>query len=127
MEQKICLDTDICIEILNKNPDYEKLFDKFFSADVFISSITVFELFLREANLLDVKRFVEYFTILDFDGSCAINGSEISKDLKKKGKIIDFRDIFIATICIVNGCDFLTLNKKHFENINGLKLLKYEI
>ncbi len=124
MEQKICLDTDICIEVLKENPLYKELFDKFPSSDIFISSMTLFELFLRDFNLVDVEKFARYFTILVFDDSCAIKGSEIARDLKKKGKIIDFRDIFIAATCVVNNCAFLTLNRKHFENINELKLLK---
>ena len=124
MEQKICLDTDICIEILKENLSYEGLFDKFSSSDVFITSITLFELSLRDFNLADVEKFARYFTTLVFDDNCAIKGSEIAKDLKKKGKIIDFRDVFIAAICIVNDRSLLTLNRKHFENIDELKLLK---
>src|SRR3989338_6281348 len=124
MEQKICLDTDVCIEIINKNPLYAEIFDKFYSSDVFISSITLFELFLREFNLKDIEKFISYFTILSFDDSCAIKGSEITKKLKKKGKIIDFRDIFIAASCIINNCSFLTMNKKHFDNIDELNLIK---
>ena len=124
MEQKICLDSDICIEILKKNPFYERMFDKFHYSDVFISSITVFELFLRNFNLFDVKRFIEYFKVLPFDDSCAIKGSEIMKDLKGRGKVVDFRDVFIASTCIVNDCSFLTLNTKHFENMKGLRLIE---
>ncbi len=123
MEQKICLDTDICIEIIKKNPAYDFIFDKFSASDVFISSVTLFELFLRELHLDDIERFVGYFMVLSFDESCAIKGSEIARNLRKEGKTIDFRDIFIAAACLVNNCSLLTLNKKHFERIKGLELI----
>ena len=123
MEQKICLDTDICIEIVKKNPSYEFIFDKFSSSEIFISSVTLFELFLREFRLDDMEKFVGYFAVLSFDENCATRGSEITRDLRKKGEIIDFRDIFIAATCLVNNCNLLTLNKKHFERIKELRLL----
>ena len=49
--------------------------------------------------------------------------SEISRDLKRKGISIDFRDLFIASICIVNNCNLATFNKKHFEHTKDLELV----
>ncbi len=126
VEQKICLDTDICIEIIKKNPAYEFMFDKFSSSDIFISSVTLFELFLREFRLDDMEKFVGYFTVLSFDEICATKGSEIARNLGKEGNIIDFRDIFIASSCIVNNCKLLTINRSHFERINDLRLVDIE-
>lgn len=57
---------------------------------------------------------------LDTDASI-----EIFKDLKKRGKLIPMRDLFIASSSIVNNCALATLNKKHFENIKGLELLNF--
>lgn len=37
--------------------------------------------------------------------------------------MIEFRDIFIAATCIVNGLPIVTLNKKHFKRIAGLKII----
>src|SRR3989344_7047333 len=115
MDQKICLDTSICIEIIKGNQSFKSIFDKLGSYDVFITSIAVFELFLRETNIKSVEEFVDNFYILNLDNLSAIKGSNIFKQLKKQGKIIDIRDIFVAAICIINGCSLLTLNKKHFE------------
>jgi len=123
MEQKICLDTDLCIEIVKENRSVETIFEKYPSAATFISSITLFELNLRETNIEEIKLFVHYFQILPFTDLCAIKASIVSKDLNRKGLALDFRDIFIAVTCIVNNCSLLTLNKKHFENIEELKLI----
>lgn len=126
MDRKVCLDTDICIEIVKENYSIEYLFDKFAECDIFISSITVFELYLREHNLLELEEFVSNFQILSFDRLCALKGSEVLKVLRNKGEIIDFRDVFIAATCVVNNCSLLTLNKKPFERIKGLELIKLE-
>ncbi len=52
--------------------------------------------------------------------------SKIYWDLKKRGKIISPSDCLIASTYLVNGVDkIITKNKKHFENIKGLKVLTY--
>jgi len=42
--------------------------------------------------------------------------------LKKRGIVIDDADILIAAWCIQNGYVLVTNNKKHFENIDDLKI-----
>jgi tRNA(fMet)-specific endonuclease VapC len=43
-----------------------------------------------------------------------------------KGDILDVRDIFIASVCIIEGLELLTFNLKHFERMKkfGLRLVK---
>ena len=123
MEQKICLDTDICIEIIKEEENMGIKLSEYVSDKVYVSSVSVFELFLRSFNLHEIENFMIDVEILDFDGVIAKKASEIYKDLRKEGKIVDFRDIFIAASCIINNCGLLTLNKKHFERIKGLKVL----
>lgn len=123
MDKKICLDTDLCIEIIKGNHLVENFFEEFGTFEVFVSSVTVFELLLRETNLEEVKTFVDSFNVLPFDESCAAKASDIFKGLKKKGKLVDFRDIFIAAGCIINNCKLATLNIRHFENIKELNLV----
>ena len=53
--------------------------------------------------------------------------SDIKKELKSKGNIIEIRDIFIASTAINNNCILATFNKKHFSKINELKLLSFLI
>ena len=126
LEQKICLDTDIVISILNKEERAGKLIEKIINLDVFITVITLFELLLRETNLEQIEIFRNNVNLLYFDETSSRKASEVFKELKKKGKLIEFRDIFIAAICIVNNCELMTFNNKHFENIKKLKLIKTE-
>ena len=123
MVQKICLDTDVTIAILNNDDGAFKLIERIEEFDVFISTITLFELLQRETNLDIIEVFRDRVKILNFDELSSRKASSIYKDLKKKGKIVDFRDVFIAAICLVNNCKLATFNEKHFENIEGLKLV----
>lgn len=125
MDQKICLDTDISVEILKnteKGTSFLNLTDK---SEVFITTVSIFELFLREKNLHPIEELLFRTNILDFTELSARKASEILKELKNKGKMIDMRDLFIASTAIVNKCALATLNKKHFENIRELNLLDF--
>ncbi len=122
MDEKILLDTSTCIDILKglRKDILEFIEDK----ETFITTITIFELLNRERNFDIAERFVNRLNILNFDESSARLSSEIFKDLKKRGMLIDYRDIFIASICIINNCDLITLNLKDFRKIKDLKLIK---
>ncbi|MBI2673072.1 type II toxin-antitoxin system VapC family toxin [Candidatus Woesearchaeota archaeon] len=123
MVQKVCLDTDVTIAILNNEDGAFKFIERIEEFDVFISTITLFELLQRETNLDIIEVFRDRVKVLNFDELSSRKASSIYKDLKKKGKIVDFRDVFIASICLVNNCKLATLNGKHFENIEGLNLI----
>jgi tRNA(fMet)-specific endonuclease VapC len=45
--------------------------------------------------------------------------------LRKRGFIIEDTDILIAAYCIKNNCLLVTNNIKHFENIEGLKIINW--
>ena len=125
MDQKICLDTDISVEILKnteKGTSFLNLTDK---SEVFITTVSIFELFLREKNLHPIEELLFRTNILDFTELSARKASEILKELKNKGKMIDMRDLFIASTAIINKCALATLNKKHFENIREVNLLDF--
>ena len=122
MDQKICLDTDFCIAILKQQPNYEALLKSILYSETFITSVSTFELLLRKTNIYQVENFIKDLNLLDFDSRAARKASNIQKELMAVGKIIDIRDLFIASTAITNGCILATLNKKHFENIKELKL-----
>ena len=124
MDPKICLDTDVSIEILKNTDKGNDLVDSISDSEVFISSISVFELYLRETNLFAVEKLVSKTEVLGFSDLCAKKAAEIFKELKKRGRIAPFRDLFIASIAIVHNCTLATLNIKDFKNIKELKLLE---
>jgi len=48
--------------------------------------------------------------------------AEVYHDLRKRNKMIEFRDLFIAATAIAHDLPVLTLNKKHFERIKGIEI-----
>ncbi len=122
MEQKVCLDTDTCIEIIKDNPKGKEILNLIEDFEIFVSVVSVFELYLRDSGLDKIDFFLERVNILEFDYLSARESSNLFRELKNKGLAIDFRDVFIAATCLVNNCNLLTLNKKHFERISRLKL-----
>ncbi len=123
MEQKVCLDTDVVIAILNDEERAAKVLDTIEDTEVFITTITLFELLLRETNLEPIEQLRERVQLLPFDEIASRKASYLFKDLRKKGKITDIRDVFIAATIITNQCSLTTFNRKHFEHIKGLKLV----
>ena len=125
MDTKICLDTDVSIEILKNTDKGNNFVASISDRDVLISSISVFELYLRETNIFAVERLVAKADVLEFSDLCAKKAAEVFKELKKRGITVPFRDLFIASTAIVNGCTLATLNVKDFKNIKDLKLLEF--
>ena len=123
MEQKVCLDTDVVIAILNNEERAVKAVEKIGNGNVFITTITLFELLLRKTNLQAIEIFRNKVYVLDFNEEAARKASDIFKELQNKGRMTDIRDVFIASICIANGGSLSTFNKKHFEHIKEISLI----
>ncbi|MBI3036692.1 type II toxin-antitoxin system VapC family toxin [Candidatus Woesearchaeota archaeon] len=124
MGQKVCLDTDVAIELIKDTPIGRAFFASLMEADIFLATTSVFELFRRKTNLDVIELFMVRTHLLSFDEKAARSASEIDKELEKNGTPIGFRDIFIAATAMVNGCELATLNVKDFSRIKGLKLVK---
>lgn len=126
-DQIIMVDTSILIDFFRKKDKSKtRLFtlsQKFES--LCISSITEFEIYTGAKNeQLDFwKIMLANFIVFPFDSNAALTAVEIKNKLKKLRKTIDTADLFIAAITLSNNLVFDTLNQKHFENIENLKLL----
>lgn len=126
------LDTNICIYIIKKKPTsvmikLEKIINNSSIDDLFISSITVAELFYgaekstkRDDNIKALKGFLSPFKIIDFDSSSAEVFGNIRRDLEKKGKPIGPYDLQIASIAFSNNLVLVTNNVREFERISDL-------
>ncbi|MFH1071905.1 MAG: type II toxin-antitoxin system VapC family toxin [Nanoarchaeota archaeon] len=123
MEQKVCVDSDVIIELLCSRSDVIERFAALRGSRFYISSISLFELLQRETRIQDMKDFLEDFEFIPLDEYVAAKGAEIMRHLRKSGKLVEFRDVLIAASCIIEDCSLLTLNRRHFEKIKELKLL----
>ena len=126
----VCLDTDVFINILRNNERTISIIKEIQKTNQMTTTvINNFELwkgFYRTKSVRDEKAIIELLDIislLEFDEKASKKAVEIFEYLRKKGKTVDALDVMIASIAITNNEPLLTFNKKHFENIPGLKLM----
>ncbi|MBS3138638.1 type II toxin-antitoxin system VapC family toxin [Candidatus Woesearchaeota archaeon] len=124
MVKKICLDSDVCIAILRNESRAQQIKDLIVDAEICVSTVTIFELFLRRTNLDVVDEFIGKIDRLSLNEHAARYASSLYKTLEQNGTPIELRDLFIAATCIAHDCFFLTFNVKHFERVHGLKLIR---
>lgn len=63
--------------------------------------------------------------IVDFDYTSSEKAGDIINQLPKEGKLIDIKDIFIASIALSRNLKLITRNIKHFSGIPQLKVEKW--
>lgn len=67
---------------------------------------------------------LERTEVLYFDKAVAQAAVTINKSLKSKRKQIGMADLFIAATAITNNLPLATLNRKHFDRVEGLSLIE---
>jgi predicted nucleic acid-binding protein len=128
--RKALIDTSIIIDHLRKR-DKQKtmLFNIADRFDLFVSSITVFELFAGatdERKKNDIENIIGIAEVIFFSTDIAKEAGELYISLKKENRIFEIRDIFIAATAATFNLPIVTLNRKHFERIKKIKLLSEE-
>ncbi len=129
MADKIILaDTSILIDYFRKtdkvNAVMIALFDQGF--DFSISAITHYEIY-SGATALQLPFWTNLLSrtkVLPFDEAVAQTAVDINTILKLKRKQIGIADLFIAATAISNHLSLATLNKKHFDRIDGLTIVE---
>lgn len=123
------LDTDIIIDFFNSDSSITKNIEKRKSIPMYISSLTLCELyrgaFLSADNEKEQKNIFKLLMNTEFISldkkACKIFGDNNSY-LSKIGKVTQEVDLMIASIAISRDLILVTRNKKHFENILNLKM-----
>ncbi len=119
-----CLDTNIIIDLLQGNEEIINKLKAIESEDLFVTPITLFELFKVSDNEEEyniIENLVSQFSILDFNIEVGKTFGRMFIKLKKIGKMIPEEDLMIASFVKYNNIIFLTRDKKHFEN-TGIKI-----
>ena len=75
-----------------------------------------------EDNLEKLHRFVDIVRVVPFDLECAKIFGTIKSKLRKMGRPTGEVDALIAATAMSNKAVLVTGNRKHFENIKGLKV-----
>ncbi|MCF6241530.1 MAG: type II toxin-antitoxin system VapC family toxin [Bacteroidales bacterium] len=125
--RRIIVDTSIFIEYLRKKNKQNTLLYKIPNdTKLYVSTVTVFELFagaFNEKKQKDIDIILSGVVIEAFTYQTALFSANIYNNLRKKNRLIEFRDIFIAATALSKNLPVLTMNKKHFKNIDGLLLI----
>jgi len=120
------VDTSIFIEFLRaKDKTKTALFLIRDDEQIYISSVTLYELLMGASTpdkIKDIKILTDEIPVLPFNEEVAEKSAEIYHQLRQLNMMIEFRDIFIAAICLVNNLPVKTLNKKHFDRIQELSV-----
>ncbi len=129
MEEKIVLaDTSILIDLFRKTDKANSTLIALVKQGYgfCISAITEYEIYTGAAlGQIDFwNKFLQKTEVLPFDKAVAKVAVEINKDLKRKRKLIAIPDLFIAATAVENNLPFATLNKKHFERVDGLAIIE---
>ena len=124
VEERVVLDTSVCIEVIKNRQLGISISEQILDKEIFLASVSLFELLLRRTNLLAVEELVNRVNLLGFDEKTARKAAEIAKELNASGTPIEVKDIFIAATAIANNCALATLNTKDFSKIKGLKLVR---
>jgi len=121
--EKVCLDSNILIEILNNNQDIRRKIEES-NDEYYITPVSIFEVWYGRKDTEKITNLLQGIYKLEFDEESAKIAAKILKQLEEKGKALDARDMFIGAICIKNKIKLMTLNKKHFERLKeyGLEL-----
>ncbi len=122
MESKICLDTSTLIELIKGDKKIREFVER--TTDTFATTaINAFEIWYGRKSTEDVSKLLENLKIYDFDCFSAKIASNILRELRKQGILLEIRDVFIASICIANNLKLVTLDK-HFKRLKkfGLKV-----
>lgn len=129
----IHLDTNIVIAFLNGNKSVTERMREVID-EIALSSFVVAELDYgakasrnAERNLEKLYQFIDLVNVVPFDLECAKILGSIKHNLRKIGKPTGEVDAMIAAVSIACDAILVTANKKHFENIQDLKLDSWEM
>jgi tRNA(fMet)-specific endonuclease VapC len=126
-----CIDSDFAVAILKGDVRAGKLLRNLEAdGDIFISSISVFELTyvtgpISKKNEKAVFDLLDTLNILYLDDTAALLAGKIGRGLAKKGKMIHPMDLLIGATALSNEMPLVTNNKKHFSRIDGLELVSW--
>ena len=123
----IIADTDVLIDYLAGTQPVADQVMAFAEADSLqTSAISCFELLSGawEGKRGDrVRRLVAAIPVLALNREAATRAAAVRQRLARSGASIGMADSLIAGIALVNSLPLLTRNRKHFENVEGLRLL----
>lgn len=127
----ILADTDVLIDYLSDIEPVASQVTAHITAEILqTTAITCFELLSGAGENKrgdSARRLVAAISILPLDQAAAVRAATLRRQLEGEGFSIGMADSLIAGIALVNELPLLTRNRKHFEKIEGLRLVPVEL
>ncbi len=123
----ILVDTDVLIEILDKNSKKgEDALRKIEDAgeDISLTSLNLHEILFGLYKYADNKKIekVKLLDVIDFTKDDAALSAKLEVKAEKRGEKIPRFDAMIAAVAINRGFKLFTFNKDHFDGFEELAL-----
>lgn len=127
MEAKVIADPDFLVDLLRGSKDAVNLAEQMLreGVEVLSTSISVFELWLGPLKLGrkdETKKLLDEIDILPLDREASLSSAEILHDLQKRGRAIDYRDLFVAGIARSRDISTIVSRDESFTRIDGLHI-----
>ena len=130
---RFLLDTDAAIALIKGRPQAVEWLRRRAPAEVVISSVSKAGLYYGarkservEHNLGVLNRFFEPLRSLTFDDRAAEEYGVIRADLERAGTPIGPNDLLIATLARSRDLTLVSLNRREFSRVAGLRLTGFE-
>lgn len=122
---KIVVDSSIIIDYLRGGKKWDEFIDYApRGVQLFLPTVVIFELFSGNSTrnvrkLQEMIAFISELQRIDLNEDIAGVAGELFRDAKIK---IQAADCIIAATALEIGATVVTLNRKHFEQITGVKI-----
>ena len=93
-----------------------------------ISIVTKYEIYsgATKGQLDFWDKVLQAVEIIPFDEACVDTAVDVNTALKRKRKQIGIADLFIAATALTHHLPVATINKNHFDRIDGLEIIDIE-
>lgn len=126
----LLLDTNIVSYIFKKDSRVDGYLSYLQGKTLFISFITVGELYFwaesrnwGERRVEELENKLRNYAVVPYDHEIARTYARIGAQLKNKGRSIGLHDTWIAATALRHGVPLVTHNKKDFSEIEGLEVI----
>ena len=126
MPSGVAVDSCVLIEFLRAKDKSKTVYAKLVrdKISLFISTIVLFEVRagLNASNRECLMGLLQKTVCLPFDTRTAEIAADLSRMLRQNRIQVESSDLFVAATAIAHDLPLATLNRKHFERIEGLRL-----
>jgi len=115
----VLIDTDVLIDYVKGRRSLPKLL-------CYISEVTLYEFIRGTRDPGEAKTLLEReFAILYCNNAILETAARVWRELKRRGSLVDDRDLIIGCTAIAKGLPLLTGNIEHFEKLKEFGLVFY--